>query len=89
MSAERAPDRLRRIYNIRNYQWFAISTALMLFPALCAVLLLNRVGSAADLGLYSYAYALTAPLQAFLGLCHSGSADSARDGTVAAGGRHE
>ncbi len=68
MSAERAPDRLRRIYNIRNYQWFAISTALMLFPALCAVLLLNRVGSAADLGLYSYAYALTAPLQAFLGL---------------------
>lgn len=39
----------------------------MLAVPMVIVLILNRVGSAEDVGLYSYAYAVTAPLQAFLG----------------------
>lgn len=50
-----------------QYLWFVASTACMLTVPMVIILILNRVGSAEDVGLYSYAYAVTAPLQAFLG----------------------
>ena len=55
-------------YRLENYVWFSASSALMLAGPLCVVLILSRLGSPHELGLYAYAYAVTAPVQAFGGL---------------------
>jgi O-antigen/teichoic acid export membrane protein len=56
------------MYRLDNYIWFSASSALMLAGPFCAVVILSRVGSPVELGLYAYAYAVTAPVQAFAGL---------------------
>jgi len=55
-------------YRLPNYIWFSASTALMLAGPFCVVIILSRMGSPVELGLYAYAYAVTAPVQAFAGL---------------------
>ena len=58
----------KRIYSFANYFWFAAGTGLMLLTPLAITVVLNRTGSSQDLGLYAFAYAVTAPMQAFLGI---------------------
>jgi O-antigen/teichoic acid export membrane protein len=55
-------------YRLDNYIWFSASSALMLAGPFCVVVILSRMGSPVELGLYAYAYAVTAPVQAFAGL---------------------
>ena len=62
------PETRPATYRFDNYVWFSTSSALMLAGPLCVVLILNRMGSPHELGLYAYAYAVTAPVQAFGGL---------------------
>lgn len=58
----------KRIYSFTNYFWFAAGTGLMLLTPLAVAVVLNRAGSLQDVGLYALAYAVTAPMQAFLGI---------------------
>lgn len=62
------PETRPAMYRLDNYVWFSASSALMLAGPLCVVLMLSRLGSPHELGLYAYAYAVTAPVQAFGGL---------------------
>src|SRR5262249_35150654 len=62
------PDPRPGAYRLDTYVWFSASSALMLAGPLCVVLVLSRMGSPHELGLYAYAYAVTAPVQAFGGL---------------------
>jgi O-antigen/teichoic acid export membrane protein len=55
-------------YRFENYIWFSASSALMLAGPFCVILILSRMQSPLELGLYAYAYAVTAPVQAFAGL---------------------
>ena len=55
-------------YRLDNYVWFSTSSALMLAGPFFVVLILSRLGTPRELGLYAYAYAVTAPVQAFAGL---------------------
>jgi O-antigen/teichoic acid export membrane protein len=55
-------------YRLESYVWYSASSALMLAGPFCVILILSRMASAPDLGLYAYAYAVTAPVQAFAGL---------------------
>lgn len=60
---------LRRIYSFGNYFWFSSATAFMLLMPFSIAWMLNRFSrDPGDLGAYSYAYALTSPLYAFLAL---------------------
>jgi len=58
----------KRIYSFSNYFWYAAGTGLMLLTPLAVTIVLNRTGSPEDVGLYALAYAVTAPMQAFLGM---------------------
>jgi len=55
-------------YRLESYVWYSASSALMLAGPFGVILILSRMASAPDLGLYAYAYAVTAPVQAFAGL---------------------
>ena len=58
----------KRLYSFSNYFWYAAGTGLMLLTPLAVTIVLNRTGSPEDVGLYAFAYAVTAPMQAFLGM---------------------
>jgi O-antigen/teichoic acid export membrane protein len=58
----------KRIYSFANYFWYAAGTGLMLLAPLAITVILNRIGSPEDVGAYSFAYAVTAPMQAFFGI---------------------
>jgi O-antigen/teichoic acid export membrane protein len=60
--------KLRNVYSIANYFWFAASAAFMLVTPLAVTVVLNRAGALEQVGLYAFAYAVTAPVHAFLGL---------------------
>jgi len=63
-----APETSAVAYRFDNYFWYSASSALMLAGPFCVILILSRMASAQELGLYAYAYAVTAPIQAFAGL---------------------
>src|SRR5262245_52551657 len=63
-----APKTTTSTYRLDSYVWYSVSSALMLAGPFCVILILSRMPSAQDLGLYAYAYAVTAPMQAFAGL---------------------
>jgi O-antigen/teichoic acid export membrane protein len=58
----------KRIYSFANYSWYAAGIGFMLVAPLAVTIVLNRAGSPEEVGLYSLAYAVTAPMQAFLGM---------------------
>ena len=58
----------KHIYSFANYFWYAAGTGFMLLAPLAVTIALNRIGSPTEVGIYSFAYAVTAPMQAFLGM---------------------
>lgn len=58
----------QRVYSFANYFWYAAGTGFMLLAPLFVTVALNRIGTPQEVGIYSFAYAVTAPMQAFLGM---------------------
>lgn len=58
----------KKVYSFANYFWFAAGGGLMLVTPLAVTVVLNRLGVPEQVGLYALAYAVTAPIHAFLGI---------------------